>query len=41
VVLVLLVVSTYIIVKLFGFFRRAWNRRSQRATEEASHSASA
>jgi hypothetical protein len=41
VVIVLLVISTYIITKLFGFLRRAWNRRSKRAPEEASHSASA
>lgn len=41
VVIVLLVISFYIIVKLFGFLRRAWNRRTKRAPEEASHSTSA
>jgi hypothetical protein len=33
VVVVLLVISAYIIVKLFGFLRRAWNRRSQDAPD--------
>lgn len=41
VVLVLLFISTYIIIKLFRFLRRAWNRRSQDTPEGASHSTSA
>jgi hypothetical protein len=38
-VFILLVVSVFVIVKLFGFLRRAWNR-SQRTPQSASHSAS-
>jgi hypothetical protein len=39
VVFILLIVSVLVVVKLYGFLRRAWNR-SRRTPESASHSAS-
>lgn len=41
VVIILLIVSTFLIVKLWGFLRRAVSRASGRAAEEASRSSSA